>query len=414
MLNLKKPGVAGYEIFCSQGSSTSLTFSGGEIRTREISAEQGYGIRVLKDRKLGFAFCERESGINDATARAARLSRYSPETGFVFAKKRRVPKVKSCDRKVARLEPKELAGLLAQVRGGLEKHAKKSRVNISCGSEEVSLSNSEGFDCSYVSSSFSVYAEGMKEDGFGFSYADSVRLPDDLEAIGEEAGMMAKSMMGAKKIKKGKYTVLFEQAALDELLNVLLPSFSGDRIRKKASRLYGRLGEQAFCREFTLADSGLAEGSEARPFDDEGVVSKERVLVEKGVVRGFIYDRETAALAKVRQDGFCSRAHYSSSPGSGNSNILISPGEYRNIEEESKGVLVVHSLHGSHTANTTTGDFGMEVNVAFHNGKPARGFMLSANIFKLLEGNILLEKDVQAKGNLVSPRVAFEGVQVIS
>jgi PmbA protein len=161
-------------------------------------------------------------------------------------------------------------------------------------------------------------------------------------------------------------------------------------------------------------DNGLEEASERRPFDDEGIVSKKRELIDKGVVKNFIYDKEVAALAKVKKNGFCNRAHFSSSPGAGTSNVLIYPGKYSDLEQEIKDPLIVHSLHGSHTANTTTGDFGLEVNVAFHKGKPVRGFMLSANIFKLLKQKILLEKNAICYGNLIAPRIAFTNMQVIS
>ena len=414
MLNSKSLGVSGYEIFQSSGASYSLTFSGKEIKTKEMASESGYGIRVLKNKKIGFSFCENSSKINEAAKRAVSLSRYSPETCFAFAKKSRLAKLKTEDEKVSTLDSIQLKEIMDTIKDSLEKHAKKSRIVLSSGYEQVSLNNSEGFSGNYTSSSISIYAEGMKEDGFGFAYYEGISMPKDFSEFGEKAGLMAKEMKDAKKLKKGLYNVLFSQSALDELLNVMLPSFSGDWIRKKTSTLYDKVGKKEFCNDLTLIDNGLSYASETRPFDDEGVVSKKRALIENGIVKNFIYDKENAALAKVKKDGFCNRAHFSSSPGAGTSNLLISPGEYTNLEEEINDPLVVHSLHGSHTANATTGDFALEVNVAFHKGRPVRGFMLSANIFKLLKQKILLEKNAVVYGNMISPRIAFSDMMVIS
>lgn len=411
---LAKLRLQGYEIFQSVGFSSSLTFSGGEIKSKERSAESGYGVRVLKNGKLGFSYCETENKIPETARRAAMLSRFSPKSGFSFAPKARYQKLKTQDRKLETMEANELRALLDQVRDGVEKHAKKARVIVSAGSERISLENSSGFSGSYASTNMTVYAEGMKQDGFGYAIEEGTHMPEDFTEIGKRAGKMAKEMVGAKKLKKGRYTIVFTLTTLDDLLGILLPSFSGDWKRRGTSTLAKKLGKKVFNQRLSIYDDGLCQASDARPFDDEGEVTKRRPLMEKGVVRNFIYDRETAALEGVKKSGFCNRAHFSAMPGAGSSNIVIGKGDYSDLMHELKDPLIVHSLHGSHTANTTTGDFGLEVNIAFHKEKPVRGFLLSGNIFKLLNGKIHIEREVKMHGSLIAPRLAFENVQVVS
>jgi PmbA protein len=407
-------GIDEHEIFHSSGFGYSLTFSGGEIKSKEESREAGFGLRVLKDERLGFSYCDKNKKINDAAKEAAALSRFSPKTDFSFVPKTRYPKLNIMDKKIKSIDANELKGIMDSVKDGVEKKAKKARVILSAGYELVSLDNSLGFSGEYDSTSISVYAEGMKEDGFGFAYFDSSFLPADFSSVGEEAGSMAKKMKGAKKLKKGRYSVIFSQSAIDELLNIMLPSFSGDWKRKKTSRLADKEGKQVFSRQLSIYEDGLANAHEARPFDDEGTKSKKIPLIEKGVIKNFIYDREIAALEGIKKSGFCNRAHYSALPGTGISNLVIAKGEYSDLEQELKDPLIVHSLHGSHTANTTTGDFGLEVNVAFHKDKPVRGFLLSGNIFKLLKDKIYLEKKRKTYGSMIAPRFALEHMQVVS
>jgi len=427
MLGRAALGIDGYEVFHTISSGYSLSFSAGELKSKELAEESGYGIRVLKKGRLGFSYCDSGKDLDKAARHATALSAFSTKTRFSFSPEKKYSKPKTQDTRpktqdprVASLGSRELKALLSQVRDGVEHYSKKARVILSSGWEDVVLSNSEGFKGGYRSTGISAYAEAMKDDGFGFAYEEGISMPKDFTSIGERAGSMAKAMKGARKLKPGKYTAIFELSALDELLSVLLPSFSGDWKRKKTSLLADKAGKKVFNKSLSIYDDALSEGSDAKPFDDEGTPSRRIPLVEKGVVKNFVFDRETAALGKTSGSGFCARAHYSAPPGAGTSNITISAGGYSDLEQELENPLVIHSLHGSHTANTTTGDFGLEVNVAFHKARsgkepsPVRGFLISGNIFKLLNGNIYIEKKSRVLGSIIAPRLAFVGVQVIS
>jgi PmbA protein len=409
-----------YEVFRTEETDFSLTFSNGFVKSKERSSEQGYGIRVLKAGRLGFSYCETEDRIPEAIDNAAAISRFSPKTGFSFAPKSKYPKMNLVDKKAAGIEAEELKGFLEQVRDGVERHKGKPMAILSSGVGSVRIENSEGVEGGYSATSVSVYTEAMAGSGFGFAYEEGFSMPDDFTAIGERAGKMAKAMRGAKKLKPGAYTVIFPIWALDELLYVLSPSMSGEWKRKGTSLLANEKGKRVFSPDISMYDDPLSAASSARPFDDEGTASRRIPMIEKGVLKDFIYDRETAALEGVDKSGFCSRAHFSSPPGASRSNTVISGGGYGNLEEELDSYVIVHSLHGGHTANTTTGDFGLEVNVAFHKaGKgrapvPVRGFLLSGNVFKLLKGNLSIEKTVGRYGDIIAPRMAFEGVRVVS
>ena len=409
-----------HEIFHSEESDIALTYTGGSIKSKERTVEQGYGIRVLREGRLGFSYCEAGDRIRDAVETAAGLSRFSPKTGFSFAPKARYPEMKLVDKKVSGAEAGELKAMLGQMRDGAQKHGGKARVILSAGTGALGIENSEGVAGGYSATSVSAYSEAMDGDGFGFSYSEGMSFPEDFQALGERAGDMARSMKGAKKLGDGRYNVILPPWTLDELLYILFPSLSGEWKRKGTSLLAQEQGKPVFNPSLSVYDDPLSPASDARPFDDEGTPSRKRPLIEGGVLREFVYDRETAALEGVDKGGFCSRGHFSSPPGASVSNIVIGAGEYGSLEEELDSYVVVHSLHGGHTANTTTGDFGLEVDVAFHKAgrgaepAPVRGFLLSGNVFILLKGKLSIEKRVERYGNLIAPRIAFDGVQVVS
>lgn len=406
-----------HEVYHLRSESASLTFSGGELKVKEAGASAGYGVRALDGGKLGFAYCQRGDEVEKAVERAVRLSRFSMKSGFSFAPEKRSKKPAIFDPQLAAMDYGVLRGYVDEVRKAAESKGGKSRVMLSCVNSQVGIENTEGFSDAYAKTEFSIYTECMHGEGFGFAYAtsNSAPVPPSPGETGMKAAEMAKAMWNASKPAAGSYTVVLELEALDSILDILLPSFSGDWKRRKVTRL--KPGARLFSDKFTMCDDGLAEGTEARPFDDEGTPSIRRPLVDRGRVASFLFDRETAALARENASGACSREGYDGAPAIGQSNIVISAGDRKDFSGLGRH-LEIHSMHGSHTANATTGDFGLDVSVAFlvENGKrtPVRGFMLSGNVFDMFAGIEALEKEVRVLGGLVAPRIAFKGLKVVS
>ncbi|MDD5340159.1 MAG: TldD/PmbA family protein [Candidatus ainarchaeum sp.] len=406
-----------HEIYHSRSDSASFTFTGDELKVKESAASAGYGIRVLENGRLGFAYCQRDDEVEKAVGRAKRLSRFSVRSGFSFAPRSDCAKPDIFDPQLAAMDYAELRGYVGTVREAAQSKGGRARVMLSSGNSHVGLENSSGFSGAYDKTWFSAYTECMDGDGFGFAYLTSNRAPtqSSLRDAGMKAAEMAKAMRGAKKPESGDCTVVLELEALDSIMDVFLQSFSADWKRRKTTRL--RQGARMFSEKFTLCDDGLAEGAEARPFDDEGTPSARRPLVDRGTVASFLSDRETAALAGERQAGACGRESYERQPSIGQSNITIPGGDRKDLSGIGRH-LEIHSMHGSHTANATTGDFGLEVSVAFLVDKgrrtPVRGFMLSGNVFRMFADIAAVEKGVRTLGGLSAPRIAFDGLTTVS
>ncbi|MBD3210822.1 hypothetical protein GF318_05555 [Candidatus Micrarchaeota archaeon] len=405
----------GHEIFYHRSESTSLTYSGQELKIRENDVGGGYGIRVLSDGRIGFAYCQEEAGIKDAIEKAEKLSRFSVQSPFSFSPETSFSSPEIFNEKLSPDDYEMLSSVVKQTRDAAESHGGQSRVIAEMASSETRLENTAGFEGSYRSSEISVYAETMDADGFGLSYfVSNLKLPDGV-ALGMEAAEMAKSMQSAKKPESGTYTVVLELEALGSLLETALPSFSGDWKRRSISRL--KEGEESFSEMLSVFDDPLEKGSETRPFDDEGTASKRKPLVLEGKVASFLYDHENAALEGVKDGGNCIRSSYASPPAIGSSNIAISPGDWKSLDELGS-YLEIHHMHGSHTSNPTSGDIGMEVNTAFlvENGKrtPVKGFMITGNVFDILANIEAMERNVRVFDYLVAPRIAFRDIKAVS
>jgi PmbA protein len=220
-------------------------------------------------------------------------------------------------------------------------------------------------------------------------------------------------MQGAKKPESGVYTIVTQIEALGNLMEALIPSFSGDWKRRKITKLTN----MSLSEKLTICEDGLSEGTEARPFDDEGTPSEKRYLVKNGEIKSFLYDRETAALEGVDESGACGRSFYNDPPSIGSSNITISPGKWKDLGELDN-YIELHFAHGSHTANLTTGDIGLEASSAFlvkgEERTPLKGFMVTGNIFEMFSNIEAIESKTNTMGWFVAPRIAFKNVHVVS
>lgn len=407
-----------HEIFYSANSDKSLLLSDNEIKIKQSSESSGYGIRVLHNGNIGFSYCQNEKLLKQTAEQAKKTAKFFVTSKFSFQKKSSYPKLDIHDKKVEELDETELREMLYEIKTGMDKHAKKSRISINSGELEVAIANSNGLYANYKKTNMSVYAEAMLGKGYGFSYQQSMGLPKNLLKLGEDAGKMAKDMQYPKKVANGRYNVVFSADALHSLLGILLPSLSGDWKRRKISKLAEHTGKKIFDEKFSLYDDATIPASDSSPCDDEGTVSKRIALIENGVVKNFLYDLETSYLEGVKAEGACNRSDYSTVPSIGNKNIYIPPGNYGNFDDELKEFLLIKSMHGTHTSNLTTGDFGVEVNVGWHfkNKKtiPVRGFLIADNIFNVFNKIEGIEKQTTTYDNMIAPRIAFKEIQVVS
>lgn len=416
------------EIFCLKETSTVYEYAGNALKVKNSGTDEGFGIRILKDKKLGFSYANSKSKIPQAVKSAISFSGFSTPTSFSFAQKQKYEKISAYDEKVVEAQEGELKEMVFQIAEGIRKHSEPVRIVIVSQSAEAAIANTSPLFAQDKSTSFAAYAEAKNKNGFGFAEHSHYKILENPVELGERAGLMAREMKNPKKIAAGKYSVIFSQETLSSLFGLLLSSFSGELKRRKISKLWDKEGEKFFDERLTVFDDPFAEAEDRSAFDGEGVASRKMPLMEKGTIKNFYYNRETAALADLEKQGNCGRAGYSVPPLISASNTVVSKGDAdlgtgnqepgTGHESELEKYLHIESMHGLHTANATTGDFGAEASVAFlhESGKkvPVRGFMLSENIFNLFNKIEHIGKEQILAGDFISPKIAFRDISIIS
>ncbi|MBD3389851.1 hypothetical protein GF415_02745 [Candidatus Micrarchaeota archaeon] len=410
----KFPGADATEVYFSGAKTLSVEYGGSSYKKKEISEDKGYGVRIINGRRVGFSHTNIPENFSRAAETAARLSKYSPKTGFSFEPPpKEYPKIKTTDKRISGLPPDLAFTAMEEILGGLRKYAEPTRISVSFSEASESLANTEGLSASCCYTDATIYAEAKKGEGTGYSLYSSRMLPENFEDIGEEAGKIAKAMAFPSPIPTQEVLVKFSPDMLTSLLGFLLFSFDGDNKRRGISRL--ERGKDVFSQDFTLFSDPLSEGDSSGIFDGDGVPSVSLPLIEKGKVKNFFYDRQTAALEGVNDKGSCQRPDYASSPAPGISNLVIDVGDFSGEPDEK--FLEIVSFHGLHTANPVSGDFGVDVDVSFLCGngekKAVSDILLTGNIFNLFNNIKHIGKKQFVHANLVSPEIWFSDLHII-
>ncbi|MFQ6136120.1 MAG: TldD/PmbA family protein [Candidatus Hydrothermarchaeales archaeon] len=400
------------EIFSLKASTNTVGIKKGSVDLFKENSSFGFGIRVIRDKKAGFYFCN--SLARDAIEKAIKISKLAQEDEYSTLPQRQDYRdIGGYDKRIEDIDSEQALEFVdALIRPCKEYKVTPTSGVISWGESEVRILNTngvEGFDRGTVISGFLSTVAKAGDVSSGFHFDVSRELDLDFQGIGKEASRLARDSLNAEKIGTRKIAVTLLPLAVSELLgNVLIPSFSADNVQRNRSFLADKLGEKIFSESLDIVDDGtLDKGLETAKFDSEGVRSQKTQLVKDGVLKGYLYDTYTANKGSSESTGNASRESYSTLPQVGPSNFIVSG--KGGLSNEG---LVVHGLIGAHTSNPISGDFSVETRNAFLEGKPVRKAILSGNIFELLNKVVGFGEDYRQVSSVRTPSIEFEEVQV--
>lgn len=364
------------EVFFEAGSATEISVLHGEISMYESSSMQGVSFRGRYNDQMGYAYAEELTDeailflLDQAKQNCMVLESDEKET--VYEGDSSYEEFSSYEESLTKLSFEELSAMVLT----LEKRvlAFDPRIKavdhcvISCGSSEHKIWNSKGLCLSFRSNLVVLYANARCEENDITKTGSAYRaLRDlsmlDIDELAREIAMNALEKLGASSISSGTMNVVLDREAAADLLSTFAGIFSADMVQKGFSLLGGKIGERIASPVVTLRDDARAEGSIAGiPFDSEGVATKNKVLVENGVLKGFLHNRKTAAKENSESTGNGFRSGFKGSIGVGATNFYILPGEKdlaALIQQAGNGVYL-KELSGLHAGtNVVSGDFSL-------------------------------------------------------
>jgi len=431
---VKKAGMDQADAFYQWARNTEVSARDGEVENLKQSVSAGVGLRVFDKQRLGFGFTSdlTSSGLNalaDRVTAIARETAIDKNNGLpdpaLFSKKLAAPKI--FDPQIQELPTKWLidaAITMEKVALAQDKRIKTCE-DASAGSYvgEVGLANSAGFSGHYQQSYVWIYTgvvaeeNDQKQSGSFVDYASFFNDLKNPEDVAKEAARRGLRMLGARKIESAEMPVIYEPDMTKSFMGQVIGAMNGDLIYKKSSFLLDKLGKPIASPLITITDDGtLDRRTGSQPFDGEGLPARRQVLIEKGVLKQYLYDTYTANKAGVKPTGTANRS-YASLPGIGTTNLLLEPGDktpdqlYKGIK---KGLLVCKIM--GFGANPVNGDYSLGANgCLISNGElatPVHEITLAGNLSTMLPDIDAVGNDLVWRGSSGAPSIRFAKLMV--
>ncbi|RLI27141.1 MAG: hypothetical protein DRO52_00980 [Candidatus Hecatellales archaeon] len=423
------------EAYASRVRTVSATIENDQIVRAKTFREEGLGFRFFLQGRMGFAYTSRLTveGVEETVRRALKLARVSqPLEGW-----RGLPSPESYpeaqetyDGEIAEAEVGKAVSLASEMLGealSLDRRVKVSDGGVSLIYVQRALANSLHVEAEDKGTWAHCHLSTLAKEGFEttpscFEFNHSRRLKLEAGWVGREAARMALSALGAGKAEGGRACIVLGQQALLSLLSyTLVPALKAENVQRGRSPLRGRMGERIASTLLTLTDDGLLPGGlNTSSFDDEGTPSRRTSLIERGVLRGFLYDHYRACRDGVESTGNAFRASYASTPTIEPSNLVVEPSNLSPeglLAEISYGFYVPY-VQGAHSSNPESGEFSVVAAPVWliRDGslvKPIRSLMLAGTIYELLEKISGVASNLRMVDSLVAPWIRVEDVRIV-
>jgi PmbA protein len=301
---------------------------------------------------------------------------------------------------------------------------KSGGAHYSEGEGQVFIANSNGLSKSYKASSCSFGVSVIAEKGDQKSSGGdscSRRYYSDLkkpEKIAEKAIQEAVQMLDPRMVKTQRAAVIFDSDVARSILGGILSAINGERVLQGASFLREKLNTKIGSELITIIDDGtMAKGLGSKWFDGEGVPTKKRIIVDKGVLKSFMYNTITAKRAGARSTGNASRGGFRSLPGIGAHNFYMTkgvstPGEI--IQATKKGLLL-KGVTG-YGINPVNGNFsGGASGFWIENGKiafPVKGLTIAGKAEEMLIAIDMVGTDLDLNRSFTAPTFRIPNMQI--
>lgn len=236
----------------------------------------------------------------------------------------------------------------------------------------------------------SVYARSGEENksAWNFEFTTDIATFDPKKFTNKVCEDVTKKF-GGEPCDSKKCPVILHKGVAADLIAEFLVSAIADEVQRHSSMLEGKLGQKVASSKVTIEEKPLTKNIHFNSFDDEGVASKNKTIVKKGILQQYFYNRETAKKDGVEStgNGFWSGGKIGTSFG----NVFVKGGKKSLAEMMSQikdGVFITEVAGLGTGLNTSSGDFSCQAEgYDIHDGKiaePLNLITLSGNLLKLL------------------------------
>ena len=407
------------DLYLEHTCSESLALEEGRVKHVSASTHQGLGARVIKGEAAGHAFTDRLE--TKALMQAAQSARAIAECGtnpapIAIHNERPAPKLYQAINPATGVEfstRKDLLERLDTLARSLDPRVQQVFANVSSSFSDIHIVRMDGAHIRdarpLVRLNISVVVEqdGKRETGSagggGRFSLDRMMQGEEAERLVKEAVRLALLNLDAHAAPAGSMPVVLGPGWPGILLHEAIGhGLEGDFNRKGTSVFSDKLGQQVAAKGITVVDDGtIKERRGSLTVDDEGSPTTRTVLIEDGILTGYLMDRQNARLMGMHSTGNGRRQSYSHPvlPRMTNTFMLAGPDNPDDIIASlDRGIYAVN--FGGGQVDITSGKFVFTTSEAYYveNGKiqhPVKGATLIGAGHEVLQKVSMIGNDLE-------------------
>jgi len=395
-----------------------ITVDNGVLREFSRTYRAGLGIRVLYNGSFGFSSSNEldEDSIRETVSRAIAAARVSRKVGVLGERESSRGKYTSSWEIRPEEVPDEVKAefLIRTNKAGLSIEGIKSSVSrLGIQRDWRYVVSSDGVELEYES-----YLTGVAHLSVAVESGSMERVYNqessvsgwefierrDWEEFAQEVSKLAKEAVKAPLPPAGRTRVIADPEMVGLILHEAFGhATEGDLVASGTSILKNRLGEEVASPLVTIVDEGVVKGGYYVPFDDEGNLKKRTVVVEKGLLKSFLTNRESAARLNLPVSGNGRAQDFTHMPIVRQTNFFMTPGEWsleEMIREVKEGLYLVGRGSNGGQVDTGAGTFTFSAGPSrvIKNGELGglvRGVVVSGSILDTLRGVEAVGRDLR-------------------
>lgn len=434
----KKENVSQMEVFSIHGIMRNAYVENSKIHAITSNSWYGIGIKIVFGKKIGFVSgnITKLDDIELIVKKGIRIAKMSPEDENF----RSLPSPKKAtatsrevgyDKYTENLSDENIVDFIEAILQAAE----KDEVRVMNGLVRINayttrITNSLGVDVTSKGTFVFTHFSAKRGMGEGIEKASSAKfkLLDPTE-IGNE--LHRKTILSSKaeafKDKRDVIAIIKPLEISEMIYSVVAVGANGEHVNKKRSPWVDKLGEKVASEKLTIYDNPLLEdGPRSGIYDDEGVPTLKKAIIEEGTLKTFFYDSYNANIAGTQSTGNGYRrgtrsienAHRSATECRP-SNLEVKPTS-KSLDEliqEIKYGIVIEKF-AAPDIDGFTGNFALEVRngIIIENGElktPIKHALLTGNFYRGLENIFGLANDVKLVENVKVPSIAFSGFKLV-
>lgn len=427
----KAAGADAAEVLVRDGSELSVKVRLGEPELVQEAGSRALGLRVFKGGRRAVTYTSdlRDRSLASFVAESVALAELSEPDEFALAPDpselaRDVPDLDLYDERVGEVDARW--AMQQCILGERASRAHDARVTNSDGASwsrvigATAFATSGGFSGAYRGSYASFYVEPIcddhseatpkKRNGYWWTADRFLARLDDPEAVGREATRRTVAQLGSRKIPTQECPVVFDPEVARSLVGTVFAVANGSSFWRKSTYLLGREGTIIASPLVTIVDRPhLPRAPGSRPFDGDGLPTRDNTLVRAGVLETVLCDTYAARKLGRASTGSSGRG-IGGNPGPTTSNLILEAGTTPRAEllrSTGRG-LYVTSMMGF-GFNPVTGDFSRGASGFWIEGgeltHPVSEITVSCNFDQLLQRIDAIGDDLDLRSSTAASTV---------